>query len=107
MNFKRFFIILPMVVLTGCATVRNARKVQKGEDRPYGERIPTAVELGLTSDKAATLADLEQIALQANPSIRKAVNGVNMAYLAVKIQKADFLPIISASVGHSRTTRNT
>ena len=107
MNFKRFFIILPMVVLTGCATVREARKVQKGEDSPFGERPTSAVELGLTSDKAATLADLEQIALQANPSIRKAVNGVNMAYLAVKIQKADFLPIISASVGHSRTTRNT
>ena len=107
MNFKRFFIILPMVVLTGCATVREARKVQKGEDSPFGERPTSAVELGLTSDKAATLADLEQIALQANPSIRKAVNGVNMAYLAVKIQKADFLPMISASAGHSRTTRNT
>ena len=107
MNFKRFFIILPMVVLTGCATVREARKVQKGEDSPLGERATSAAELELTSDKAATLADLEQIALKANPSIRKAVNGVNMAYLAVKIQKADFLPIISASVGHSRTTRNT
>ena len=107
MNFKRFFIILPIVVLTGCTTVREARKVQKGEDSPFGERPTSAVELGLTSDKAATLADLEQIALKANPSIRKAVNGVNMAYLAVKIKKADFLPIISASVGHSRTTRNT
>lgn len=107
MNFKRFFIILPMVVLTGCATVREARKVQKGEDSPLGERATSATELELTSDKAATLADLEQIALKANPSIRKAVNGVNMAYLAVKIQKADFLPMISASAGHSRTTRNT
>ncbi|MBO7533856.1 MAG: TolC family protein [Victivallales bacterium] len=107
MNFKRFFIILPMVVLTGCATVREARKVQKGEDSPFGERPTSAVELGLTSDKAATLADLEQIALQANPSIRKAVTGVNLAYLAVKLKKADVLPIISASVGHSRTTRNT
>ena len=107
MNFKRFFIILPIVVLTGCTTVREARKVQKGEDSPFGERPTSAVELGLTSDKAATLADLEQIALKANPSIRKAVNGVNMAYLAVKIKKEDFLPIISASVGHSRTTRNT
>jgi len=107
MNFKRFFIILPMVVLTGCATVREARKVQKGEDSPLGERATSAAELELTSDKAATLADLEQIALKANPSIRKAVNGVNMAYLAVKIQKADFLPMISASAGHSRTTRNT
>ena len=107
MNFKRFFIILPLVVLTGCATVRNARQVQKGDDRPFGERTPTAAELGLTTDKASTLSDLEQIALKANPSIRKAVNSVNMAYLAVKIQKADFLPVISASAGHSRTTVNT
>ena len=107
MNFKRFFIILPIVVLTGCATVREARKVQRGEDSPFGERTPTAAELGLTSDKAADLAVLEQIALQANPAIRKAVNGVNMAYLAIKIKKADFLPMISGSVGHSRTTHNT
>ncbi len=107
MNFKRFFIILPIVVLTGCATVREARKAQRGEDSPIGERTPTAAELGLTSDKAATLADLEKIALQANPSIRLAANAVNMAYLAIKIKKADFLPMITASAGHSRTTRNT
>ena len=87
--------------------MREARKVQRGEDSPFGERTPTAAELGLTSDKAADLAVLEQIALQANPAIRKAVNGVNMAYLAIKIKKADFLPMISASVGHSRTTHNT
>ena len=74
MNFKRFFIILPIVVLTGCATVREARKVQRGEDSPFGERTPTAVELGLTSDKAADLAELEQIALQANPAIRNQQN---------------------------------
>ena len=61
MNFKRFFIILPIVVLTGCTTVREARKVQRGEDSPIGERMPTAAELGLTSDKAATLADLEEV----------------------------------------------
>ena len=107
MNFKRFFIILPIVVLTGCTTVREARKVQRGEDSPIGERMPTAVELGLTSDKAATLADLEEVALKANPAVRKAVNGVNMAFLAIKIKKADFLPMITASAGHSRTTRNT
>ena len=107
MNFKRFFIILPIVVLTGCTTVREARKVQRGEDSPIGERMPTAAELGLTSDKAATLADLEEVALKANPAVRKAVNGVNMAFLAIKIKKADFLPMITASAGHSRTTRNT
>ena len=107
MNFKRFFIILPIIVLTGCTTVREARKVQRGEDSPIGERMPTATELGLTSDKAATLADLEEVALKANPAVRKAVNGVNMAFLAIKIKKADFLPMITASAGHSRTTRNT
>ena len=107
MNFKRFFIILPIVVLTGCTTVREARKVQRGEDSPIGERMPTAVELGLTADKAATLADLEEVAMKANPAVRKAVNGVNMAFLAIKIKKADFLPMITASAGHSRTTRNT
>ena len=107
MNFKRFFIILPIVVLTGCTTVREARKVQRGEDSPIGERMPTAAELGLTADKAATLADLEEVALKANPTVRKAVNGVNMAFLAIKIKKADFLPMITASAGHSRTTRNT
>ena len=69
--------------------------------------MPTAEELGLTSDKAATLADLEEVALKANPAVRKAVNGVNMAFLAIKIKKADFLPMITASAGHSRTTRNT
>ena len=99
MNFKRFFIILPIVVLTGCTTVREARKVQRGEDSPIGERMPTAAELGLTSDKAATLADLEEVALKANPAVRKAVNGVNMAFLAIKIKKADFLPMITASAG--------
>ena len=107
MIFKRFFIILPIVLLTGCATVREARKVQRGEDIPVGERMPTAAELGLTNDKAATLAELEEVALKANPAVRKAVNGVNMAYLAIKIKKADFLPMITASAGHSRTTRNT
>ena len=107
MNFKRFFIILPIVELTGCTTVREARKVQRGEDSPIGERMPTAAELGLTADKAATLADLEEVALKANPAVRKAVNGVNMAFLAIKIKKADFLPMITASAGHSRTTRNT
>ena len=107
MNFKRFFIILPIVVLTGCTTVREARKVQRGEDSPIGERMPTAAELGLTADKAATLADLEEVALKANPAVRRAVNGVNMAFLAIKIKKADFLPMITASAGHSRTTRNT
>lgn len=108
MMFKRLFIFLPLaVILIGCATVREARNVQKGEERPIGERTPTAAELGLSSDKQLALADLEQIALKANPSIRQAVNGVNMAYLAVRIQKADFLPMITASAGHSRTTKNT
>ena len=107
MIFKRFFIILPIVLLTGCATVREARKVQRGEDIPVGERMPTAAELGLTNDKAATLAELEEVALKANPAVRRAVNGVNMAYLAIKIKKADFLPMITGSAGHSRTTRNT
>ena len=107
MNFKRLFITLPLILLTGCATVREARKVQQGDDRPIGERTPTAAELGLTPDKAATLADLEEIALKTNPSVRQAINAVNMAYLAVKVQKADFLPVITASAGHSRTTRNT
>ena len=69
--------------------------------------MPTAAELGLTADKAATLADLEEVALKANPAVRRAVNGVNMAFLAIKIKKADFLPMITASAGHSRTTRNT
>lgn len=106
MNHIRFFSVLLLVFLTGCATVEEARRVQSGEEIPIGERTPTAVEVGLSGDKEVTLSELEEIALRVNPSIRHAVNAVNMSYLAVKMVKADFLPAIGAEFGHSRSTAN-
>ena len=106
MNHIRFFSLLLLVFLTGCATVEEARRVQSGEEIPIGERTPTAAEVGLSGDKEVTLSELEEIALRVNPSIRQAVNAVNMSYLAVKMVKADFLPAIGAEFGHSRSTAN-
>lgn len=94
-------------LLSGCATVREAREAQKPENRLAGERTVTFSELGYAAGAVLSLADLEAIALSANPSVFQARQAVVSAQLAVKDIRADYLPTLDASASYTRQTNNT
>ncbi|MBQ8722989.1 MAG: TolC family protein [Opitutales bacterium] len=92
---------------TACSTVDEAREAQKPENRLRGERTVAFAEYGFPAGAVLSLADLEKIALDANPKIFQARQAVISAQLAVKDIRADYLPTLDASAAYSRGTNNT
>lgn len=95
-----------MLAGTACSTVDEAREAQKPENRLRGERTVSFSEYDFPAGTALSLADLEKIALDANPKIFQARQAVISAQLAVKDIRADYLPTIDASATYSRGTHN-
>ncbi|MBQ6705318.1 MAG: TolC family protein [Opitutales bacterium] len=95
-----------MLAGTACSTVDEAREAQKPENRLRGERTVSFAEYDFPAGTVLSLADLEKIALDANPKIFQARQAVISAQLAVKDIRADYLPTIDASAAYSRGTHN-
>ena len=106
MKKLHLFFIVPALVICGCKTVENAREVQGNKSPVVGEYTPSAADYGLTADKTFSLEELQLIALECHPSIRTAINDVEKAALDVQKVKADFLPTVTGSISHSRSTFN-
>jgi len=99
-------LLTAALLLGGCSTVREARKIQKGQEIPPGERTVTAAEAGLHSGEQKALPELEQIARQYHPSVRQAQLSVATAELALADAKAGYQPSASMSLGYNRGTMN-
>ncbi|MGN0866867.1 MAG: TolC family protein [Oligosphaeraceae bacterium] len=101
-------LLLLLVLAAGCATVREARQLQQ-EDHvpPPGERTVSAEEAGITPGCTLTLEQLEQIALRCQPALYQSRLEVERARLSLANARAGYLPTLSSSLSHSRSTQNT
>lgn len=91
----------------GCAVVRNARKVQRGDDTPVGERTPSAAEIGLSSNSVMTVSGAVDVALKCHPSIVQAAQSVVAASAQVYQARSAYLPAVDSGAGITRATGNT
>ncbi|MGN0834650.1 MAG: TolC family protein [Candidatus Spyradosoma sp.] len=110
MKLSRTFLTLSVPALlafASCSTVEEAREAQKPENRLQGERTVSFAEFGYADGMALSLADLENIALVANPQIFQARQQVISARLAVQDIRADYLPTVEGSASYTRQTQNT
>ena len=90
----------------GCATVRNAREVQKATSFPPGERTATAAEVGLNSNSVLDLTEGIRIALACNPTVTQARQSLIAASSQVFQASASYKPSVSAAASYSRRTSN-
>jgi len=102
-----FFSAGSLSCITGCATVRQARNVQKGEGALPGERLLHPAEVGLSSNTTLTLARALQIPLAYHPQIFQAEQNLIAATARVYQARAAYWPQISSSAGENRATANT
>jgi len=100
-------LMASIVVLSSCSTLKEARKIQRDEvPRNPGEYTVSAVDAGLVAGKTLSLSELEEIALQYNPSILQAKLAMEQARLALEDARAGYLPTVGTSASHSRSTHN-
>ncbi len=90
----------------GCATIREARSIQKGDHTPPGERLLLASEVGLSSNTVLKLDRALEIALAYHPTVVQAEQALIAATAQVYQARAAYWPQLSASAGESRSTAN-
>lgn len=90
----------------GCATIREARSIQKGDHPPPGERLLLANEVGLSSNTVLKLDRALEIALTCHPTVVQAEQALAAATAQVYQARAAYWPQLSASAGGSRSTAN-
>jgi len=90
----------------GCATVRHARHVQRGDDIAFGERTPRAAELGVTSHTVLTLAAAVQTSLKCQPAIAQAAQNLAAATAQAHEAMSAYLPSVNGSASYGRSTSN-
>ncbi len=103
--FRGLGWVFPLLFL-GCATVKEARRLQDPANQVPGERTVAPSEMGLFPGKTVALSDLEQIARVCNPSVLQARKAVESAELSLKDVKADYLPSVSGTLGYEQATDN-
>lgn len=104
----RWCLLMGLAFATcGCGTVREARRAQRGQDLPAGER-------GLRADEALALADgqlsLDEAlatAFAARPALTAADQAVAAARADLRRAGAARHPGIAAAAGYERATANT
>jgi outer membrane protein len=94
-------------VLAGCATVKRARAVQRGEGPVPGERTVTAAELGLQTNRVLSLDEAVRLALVHHPAVAAAGQSVVAASNQTRQVAAAFLPTVTGSAGYSQFTSET
>lgn len=105
-NLWRVLAAGTLLAGTACSTVEEAREAQKPESRLRGERTVSFAEYEYPAGTVLSLADLEKIALDANPKIFQARQAVISARLAVDDIRADYLPTVDASAAYTHGTHN-
>lgn len=106
---KRFAAVISAgaLLICSCSTVKEARKIQHDETpRLTGEYTISAVDAGIEEGAVLSLEQLEAIALKCNPSMLQANLAVKQAEIALANAKAGYMPNISSSLGHNRSTKN-
>ena len=98
--------VFGVALVTSCKTVEKARRAQKPESQRAGERTVTAAELGLNAECTQSLKELEDIAVRYAPGVIRAQQAMVSARIAVREAGAENLPSITASAGHTRSTKN-
>lgn len=98
--------VLVLIILGtgGCATVKRARAVQRGEDAVAGEHTVSAAQLGLTTNMVLDLEHALAIALEYHPMIAVARQQVIVASNQTKQVFSSFLPTIGAAGSYSTFT---
>lgn len=96
-----------LLFTAGCATVRHARNIQKGEGALPGERLLQPEEVGLSSNAALTLAQALAIPLAHHPKVFQAEQSLAAATARVYQVRAAYWPQASSSIGETRSTSNT
>ena len=94
------------LIAAGCATVRQARAVQRGDARPVGERTATAAEMGLSAASVLTLDRAIQIAIACHPTVAQAQQALAATTAQVAQAGAAYWPALRAGAGSSRRTAN-
>ena len=92
--------------ISGCATIRHAREVQKGDGALPGERHLLPAEIGLSSNSILTMARAVEIPLAYHPQIFQAMQSLVAATAQVHQARAAFWPQLSTGAGESRSTAN-
>ncbi len=102
MNHKPTYLIPLALLAAGCATIDRARDAQEGRCVLEGERILAFDEAGLAvTNGPVTLADLEAVALRANPGVFQARQAVVVAQLALRDIKSSYIPTVDAAAGYT------
>jgi len=90
-------LLLAILLLPGCAVVREARIAQDPASAVPGERTPSAAELGLPSKGPVPLDAVVRAALRAHPSVVAARRAEEAARAAVTEAEAARLPQVAAN----------
>ena len=77
-------VMMCLLLMSSCKTVKQARLAQKPENQRPGERTVTAAELGVTADRVLSLRELEDIAVRYAPGVIKAQQALASARIALK-----------------------
>ena len=98
--------MLALLILTGCTTIRDARKAQRqtGLELPAGERTVTIAELGLVDPSPLELDRATAVALTWHPAIMLATQAVAAAELAVHQAGVPLRPTLATTAGYSGKT---
>lgn len=105
--FVRIVLTACLCLAAGCATIRQARSVQKGEQSPPGERLLRAYEVGLSSNTVLTIDRALEISLAYHPSVVEAAQTLAAATAQVYQARAAYWPQLNAGAGGGRATSNT
>ncbi len=100
-------LLLTVLACAGCATVRQARDVQRGNDMAPGERTLRAAEVGLAANGVLTLDEALRVALAYHPAMAVASQNVAVARAGLRQDAAGRWPGVDATVGYERATANT
>ena len=102
-NLMKLGWVLGAILLAGCSAVSEARKVQKPESLPPGERTVKAAEIGLTKDSVLSLKQATEIALKYNPTVVQSGERLASAQSQLAGKKGGYYPQVSASVSTSKS----
>ncbi|MFH1231803.1 MAG: TolC family protein [Planctomycetota bacterium] len=101
-----FYLFVLVFLVAGCSTVSEARKVQKVEVLPPGERTVKAAEIGLNKDTVLTIDKALEITLKYNPTVIQAQERLKSAQAQLKQAKSNYYPQASASSSYGKRTNN-
>lgn len=100
-------VVCALLLCPGCATVRQAREVQRGANTPPGERTLRASEVGLATNGVLTLDEALRVALAYHPSMAVASQSVASARAGLRQSAAGRWPSVDAEAAYERSTDNT